>query len=566
MTGYSHDVAIIGSGFAGSLIASALAERGVKVVIIEAGKAFEDNRGIREELRQAFANSNEDEVFAPYMAQLAAEKGAWKTRPYKDIEDPIPSQFSGDYLRMVGGTGLAWLGTALRMCPNDFRMKTVFNKGRDWPISYADLESWYSLAEEALGIAGDPEVDTGAGAFRTRPFPMPPIPLSYSDKYIAARIASLTFADQRIKVVSTPQARNSVEGYNGRPQCEGYASCVPLCPTGAKYDPLVHLRRALLSGADLLEQSVVTGLQTAADGSITAANLKRPDGSIDTIGARTFVLAANGIETPKLLLQSNQSHDAGLANESGLVGRNLMDHPQKYSCAFLPDPIFPFRGPQSTAGIEALRDGSFRRHRAAFRTALRNDGWRIANGAPFGSPEAFLNGTLLDLVERQHVFGSALRSAIQRMSSRQFALQSVVEALPCKENRISLSQTSRDAMGLPRAEVYFRIGRYEREGITAAAELHRAVFAAIGCRDEDVFIHLKDDPSGPDAAGSHIMGTTVMGSDPKVSVVDPNCRAFGHQNLFIVGSSVFPTGSASNPTLTICALALRAAEFIGSAM
>ncbi|MEZ2127911.1 MULTISPECIES: GMC family oxidoreductase [unclassified Sinorhizobium] len=566
MTDGVHDVAIIGSGFAGSLIAHALAEEGLNVVIVEAGGAFEDERHVRQTLREAFTSSDEDELFAPYAGLVAPQPRGHKAAYYVHNNDPEPSQFGGEFLRLVGGSGLAWLGTALRMCPNDFRMQSAFGRGVDWPISYPDLEPWYCKAEQELGVAGEPDADTSLGSYRSQPFPMPAIAQSYADRQVADRTMTLSFETSPLHVVATAQARNSIDGYNGRPLCEGYASCVPLCPVGAKYDPLIHLRRALLSGAELLPEAIVTQLDISDEGRVTSAVFRRADGSTGTVYARTFVLAANGIETPRLLLLSNQKRSAGLANESGQVGRNLMDHPEKHSCAILPDPIFSYRGPQSTSSIETLRDGPFRKHRAAFRTALRNDGWRIANGAPSGQSGKALHGTLIELVEQRGLFGRALRSALEYLGPRQFALQSVVEMLPNAENRVSLSPSLTDELGSPRPVIRFRIGSYERDGIAAAARLHARIFDALGCRSGDIFIDLQEKATEPDAAGSHIMGTTIMGKDPATSVVDPNCRTHDHHNLFIVGSSVFPTGAAANPTLTISALALRAAQYIKGTM
>ncbi|PCI04076.1 MAG: dehydrogenase [Hyphomicrobiales bacterium] len=565
MTDKTYDVVIVGSGFAGSLIADSLMEAGIDVVLLEAGLPIEDEKHIRHNLREVIANSDESEISAPYLHLLAPQDRARKSDYYEQEIGPAFDEFGGKYLRLVGGTGLAWLGTALRMCPNDFRMRTEYGLGRDWPLSYADLEPWYCAAEEAIGVAGATEADTSLAAPRSKPFPMPPIPQSYADHYMIERLGNLHFGSQKIQIVPTPQARNSIDGYNGRPLCEGYSSCVPLCPVGAKYDPLVHLRRALLAGAELIAGATVTNLDVDADGHVTTAWFRAIDGEIGSVKAKIFILAANGIETPKLLLQSNHQYSAGLANGSGQVGCNLMDHVEKHSCAIAPDPIFPYRGPQSTSGIEVIRDGKFRRKRAAFRTALRNDGWRNVNGAPFGSPSSsnrMLAGTLIEYVEKEGLFGQPLRNRIKQIGLRQCALQSVVEMLPDVENRISLSNEKKDASGLPRPEIHFRIDQYTKAGIISAGELHRKLFKVLGCCENSTFIDLQDDKHKSDAAGSHIMGTTIMGGNPKNSVVDLECRTHAHKNLFIGGSAVFPTGATSNPTLTICALALRIAHSV----
>lgn len=560
------DVAIVGSGFAGALIADVLTEAGIGVALFEAGLPFDEQRHIRHQRREAFANSNQEELFAPYSDTLPHP--GFGSNSYIHLNEAGQGQFQGQYLGVVGGTGLAWLGTALRFCPNDFQTGTVYQRGPDWPLSYNDLEPWYCKAEAAIGVAGCPDADNALNSSRSMPFPMPAIPQSYADRLVSNKVRGLCFSGKEIEIVSTPQARNSIDGYNDRPLCEGYSSCVPLCPVGAKYDPLVHLRRALLNGAELVSGAVVHTLDTAADGRVTGANFRLLDGSSGTVSARLFVIAANGIETPKLLLQSNHQYPAGVANQSGLVGCNLMDHAEKHSWAIVPTPIFPYRGPQSTSGIECLRDGSARRHRAAFRTALRNDGWRNINGAPFDqalSPLAAPKGALSELVYRGLV-GKELFQSAQRHALRQFALQSVVEMLPDPCNRITLSPDATDRLGLPLVRIRFKLDEYSRRGIADAARLHRAIFEKLGCNPALTGINLHEDETASDAGGSHIMGTTVMGDDPKHSVVDADCMAHGHKNLFIAGSSVFPTGAAANPTLTLCAISLRLAQHLKAAL
>lgn len=565
------DVVIIGAGFAGAIVAHRLTDAGFRVLVLEAGLALLEEDDDRLSLRRKYAASSNKQHVSPFAEFVA-------TQPYASDSTGMPwgsdyfvqdvggehDPFQGYYMRMVGGTGMVWQGVALRMAPSDLKMSSTFGVGRDWPIAYADLEPWYGEAEREIGVAGDPEADTLLRIARSTSFPMPPIPPSYLDQQIAAAVDGTEFEGVRLKVSPTPQARNSIDGYDGRPLCEGHASCVPLCPTRAKYEPLVHIRRALLMGAELRTGAVASHLDLDDSGHVTTVCYRHWDGSEAHAGGRLFVIAANAVETPKLLLQSSHQRAAGLANASGLVGLNLMDHPLKLSYALLPQPVYPFRGPQATSSIEVVRDGPFRTRRAAFRTTLRNDGWRMVTGAPQGrgvdSPIDY-QGTLLDFVGKRGLFGSALRRSFADHAARQVVLQSTVEMLPDPANRVTLSPV-RDRFGLPRPALQFRLGAYARAGITAAARLHDLVFRTMGAPQSDVILHLQEDESAADLGGSHLMGTTVMGTEANCSVVDPDCRTHDHSNLFILGSSVFPTGSTVNPTLTIVALALRAADTI----
>ena len=155
-----------------------------------------------------------------------------------------PDMFNSNYERLVGGTTWHWLGTAIRLVPNDFAMQSTYGVAVDWPITYDDLEPWYLTAEQTIGVAGDSQQFDGAP--RSGDFPMPPLPLTWSDTKFAAAAKTLG-----LDVLATPAARVSAEGgFNGRPQCCGNAFCIPMCPIGAKYDATVHLDMATEAGAE----------------------------------------------------------------------------------------------------------------------------------------------------------------------------------------------------------------------------------------------------------------------------------------------------------------------------
>jgi choline dehydrogenase-like flavoprotein len=524
------DVIIVGSGISGALLAARLSNAGVKVAILEAGKRVD-----RAEATRRFWNAPIRVPECPYPPSpeanhpISNDPDYW----YRQIG---PDKFKSTYLKVVGGTTWHWLGTCLRFVPNDFRLSTAYGRGADWPVAYDDLEPFYSQAEDEIGVSGDSNETLGSP--RSKGYPMPAIPQTFQDKAYARALAGTRF-----EVRASPQARNSAVR-DKRPACCGNASCIPICPIQAKYDATVHLSLAEKSGAALYAQTTATMVGVGPDGRVAAIRFKRWDGSEGVASGKVFVLAAHGIETPRLLLNSrSEAAPNGVANSSDQVGRNLMDHPAQLSWALAPSPVWPYRGPLSTSGIENLRDGSFRRNRPAFRIELGNDGWSWPKGAP--------TTTAADLA-RLGLRGDALNAALYSQASRHLRLTSLLEQLPDPENLVTLDPDASDIYGVPLPRIAYRLGTYIEAGLTAARAAHAEIFAALGATE----IQHRDAAEG----AGHIMGTARMGGDPASSVVDRDLRSHDHRNLFILGSAVFPTSATANPTLTIAALSLRAVD------
>ena len=533
---WSADVIVVGSGVAGSLVATRLARSGVKVVILEAGPRLQRAAALAQ-YRNALIKTPE----SPYPDTPYAPHPISEDADHYYLQDGV-DKFASPYLRLVGGTTWHWLGTTLRFVPDDFRLRSRFGVGIDWPISYDDLEPWYCEAEKELGVAGDPNADLSAP--RSQPYPLPPIPLSYADQRSAAALKGTPYT-----VVATPQARNS-QRYDDRPVCCGSGSCIPICPVQAKYDATSHVAKAEQAGVQLVPEAIVSQIEVGADGRISAVRVKRPDGSEDRATAKVFVIAAHGIETPKLLLQSRTDRlPNGVANSSDQVGRNLMDHPSQLNWALAGEPLGAFRGPLSTAGIESTRAGDWRGDHGAFRLQFDNRGWAW----PAGTPDS----TVRTLVARG-LRGAELDRAIAERSSREINIVPMVEQLPLRENRIVPDFDHRDAIGIPRPRITYRIDDYSKRALEHSRRIVREILTAIGATE----IH----EGSEYVSAGHVMGTYRMGTDPKQSVVNPDQRSHDHPNLFLLGSGVFPTGAASNPTLTIAALALRAVEAIRKAI
>ncbi|WP_437850273.1 GMC family oxidoreductase [Sorangium sp. So ce363] len=528
------DVVIVGAGIAGTLAGYRLAKAGARVLVLESGPRVD-----RDKAASAYRSAVVKTLDAPFPRSMAAPAPS-ESAPGGYYVQEGPDLFKSTYLRVVGGTTWHWLGTALRFLPDDLRMKTLYGVGVDWPIGYDVLEPWYVESEIEMGVAGDDSL----GSPRSTPYPMAPIPHSYSDLRIADRISALGYP-----VTATAQARNSA-AYDGRPACCGSKSCIPICPIAARYDASVHVKKAELAGVRIVEEAIATAVGIGPDGRVSRVLFKRPDGTDHEASGKVYIVAAHGIETPKLLLMSRaDALPDGVANRSGQVGRNLMDHPIQLSWALAGEALGQPRGPLSTGGIDATRNSASRGVRAAFRVELGNSGWQW----PIGGPEV----AAADLV-RKGLRGQQLAAELAWHCTRQLCVSSLMEQLPDSDNRVTPAFDERDALGLPRPRLHYRIDPYTRDGMTAARAIHDRIFDALGAT-------LREHRLDHEGAG-HIMGTYRMGADPNTSVVDPNLRAHDHDNLYLLGSGVFSTGGAVNPTLTIAALALRAAHSIATAL
>jgi choline dehydrogenase-like flavoprotein len=608
-TNAQYDVVIVGAGVSGAMIAKQLGLAGKKVLILEAGARIPPNNN---EFMQRFYTAVAKVPEVPYTPDIFTPPGSlnltdpgtlnagrpntmtldassWQdpSKAYMIQQGPLP--FSSTYERIAGGTMRHWLGTSLRNVPNDFKMKSVYGKFVDWPLSYDDIEPWYEKAEWEIGVSADAAQQAYLGI--TFPpsyqYPMKSIPASLVDIAVTNAVNGRSFETIPLVVTETPAGRNS-QPYQNRRVCAGNTNCIPICPIQAKYDPSVTLNAALDTGnVTLMSQTVASEIIVDENNLVSQINYVQyqdnlgPATGTGSVSARRFVLAAHAVETPKLCFMStnNGRTPNGVANSSGQMGKNLMDHPLYLAWALAPNPVYGYRGPLATSGIESMRDGTFRSERAAFRIEIGNEGWNFSIGDPWTTTLDFINGMNVSQLnppppgstESPALWGPQLVASLNDALSRQFRLGFLVEQSPEQDNYVALSKTAVDHLGLPRPEIVYNLSEYTRQGFVAAKKTADAIFDMMGAKQFttapaandpsafDVVIDGKPDRLKFFGAG-HIVGTYRMGDDPKTSVVDADQRSWDHKNLFLVGSGNFCTVATANPTLTIAALALKAAD------
>ncbi len=510
----SYDVVVVGAGAAGGVIAARATAAGKRVLLLEAGPP-----------RQL-----QDLV----SSQIWARQLKWSGATVEEEGNlKVGHVFNAGW--GTGGSALHHYGVWPRLHEADFELATRHDRGLDWPFAYDELRPFYDKVQAEVGLSGDHKGEPWRPA--GDPYPMPPVP-----EFRQGAIIRKGFEALGLKTSAIPLAINTRE-YEGRAACLYDGWCDAGCPIGALANPLVtYLGWALRDGAEIRNHAQVTRiLHDDAGRRATGVEYADPDGAVKRVMADTVVVAAFAVQSARLLLASaSDKHPQGLSNSNDMLGRYLMTHPAVSVYGLFGEDTQPHLGP--TSGQLMSQDNYD--DKTAIAGAFGSYQWLIAN--------AMKPNDLLGIATtRPDIVGDKLQPFMEKAARRIGNMVCVAEDIPLAENRVTLS-ASKDDKGVPLARTVHNVTGPSEELLSAAIDQGKKIFAAAGAPDAW---------SGP-RFGMHIMGGTVMGSDPASSVTDTYGRCHEFENLYVAGTSLFPSSGAVNPTFTLHALALRTAEHL----
>jgi choline dehydrogenase-like flavoprotein len=506
-------VVIIGSGAGGGTLANELCQKGVKVVVLEAGAVQSSATFINDEWKS--------------FGQLAwldprTTSGTWRVA--KDFAG-LPAWIC----KTVGGTTTHWAGASLRLQEHEFHVKSHYGgitgaNLMDWPVTLKELEPYYARAEDKMGV--------------TRTNGIPGLPGNNNFKVLYAGAKKLGYQE-----VHTGNMAINSQPRDGRGRCMQLGFCFQGCKSGAKWSTLyTELPKAEATGnMDLRPESHVTRIEHNEAGKVTGVVYVDKSGAQQRQKARIVCVAGNSIETPRLLLLSaSPMFKDGLANSSGQVGRNYMRHMTGSVYAMFKQPVNMYRG-TTMAGI--IRDEARHDTKRGFAGGYEME--TLSLGVPFMA--AFLNpgGWGADFAEYMDNY------------TRLAGMWLVGEDMPRETNRITLNANVKDKFGNPVPNVHFDDHDNDIAMRDHAFRQGQRVYEAAGA------IKSFRTPPYP---STHNLGTCRMGASATDSVCNANGQTHDVANLFISDGSQFTTGGAENPTLTIVTLAIRQAEYIAAQM
>jgi len=503
-------VVIVGSGPGGSTLANELCQKGIGVVMFDAGPRFK------------LTDFRNDEL---YMAELLGWNDKRTTSGNHPLVRDWPDQPSIQ-VKAVGGCSIHWVGNSPRIQAHEFNARSTYGdipgaKLLDWPISFDEIEPYYVRAEDKLGVA------TTHG--------LPPMRPTNMSKLLAAackRVGYKRFHTGRVAINQTPR--------DGRNACDEIGFCMQGCKSGAKWSALyTEIPKAEATGRlEVRPNCMVLQVLHNDAGRVTGVLYADRNGNQHVQKARVVSVACNSIESPRLLLNSaSAKYPDGLANSSGCVGRHHMIHINAQIYASFDQPVNSHRGRVGAGTIEDESRFDPKRGFVGGYYFLSMGGVGLPGLIPFMAPGQW---------------GRELTALIEDYN-KIAGVYVIGEDMPLEGNRVTLHPTEKDRFGLPIPHCHF-----DEHPNNIAMKNHSykrgfALFESLGAK------RIVEAPMPP---STHNLGTNRMSEKPRDGVINKWGQTHDIPNLFISDASQFTTGASCNPTLTIVSLAIRQAEYL----
>ncbi len=517
------DILIVGAGASGAAFAWSMADTRMRIVCLDQGDwtnpaDYPSN-----------ATNWESQSFGPYHIDPNV-RGLDTDYPVNNEESDVTVvNFNG-----VGGSTILYGAHFPRLHPSDFRVNTLDGVADDWPLSYDTLDPYFALNDRVMGVsglAGDP-------MYPPKQPPLPPLPMGLVGETVARGFNKLGWhwwpSDSAI--ISQP--------YEGRDKCLNLGPCLSGCAQGGKSSTdITYWPEAIRRGVELRTRCRVKEITLRDDGFADGVVYFDADGNECFQRAEVVVMACNGVGTPRILLNSkSENYPDGLANSSGMVGRNLMFHPCGFAQGIFEERLDSHKGPAACCILS----------KQFYETDLergfvRGYNMQVTRGSgPLTTAmTGYLSGTI--------PWGEGHQEAFAKRFDHVASVGIICEDLPEAHNTVTLDPELTDSDGIPAPKITYRYSKNSLDmlshGMDRAEEALRAAGASEVVR------------SAPLAqSGWHLLGTARMGNDPETSVVNSWGRSHDVKNLFIIDGSIFVTSGAVNPTSTIQALSLYIAD------